>query len=80
MEKIWHHSELRVALKGAPILPTEAPKTLRPSEKMTPIIFETFKTPAMYAAIQAMLSLYASGCTTGIVMDSGDRVTHTVSM
>ncbi|MBZ3890424.1 Actin, cytoplasmic 1 [Sciurus carolinensis] len=39
---------------------------------------ETFNTPARYVAIQAVLSLYASGRATGIVMNSGDGVTHPV--
>ena len=44
---------------------------------MTQIMFETFNTPSMYVAIQAVLSLYASGRTTGIVIDSGN-VSHAV--
>ena len=42
------------------------------------IIFETFNSPAFYVGIQAVMSLYASGRTTGIVMDSGDGVSHVV--
>lgn len=41
-------------------------------------MFETFNCPSYYVIIQAILSLYASGRTTGIVVDSGDGVTHTV--
>ena len=45
---------------------------------MTEIMFEKFGVPSFYLAIQAVLSLYSSGRTTGIVLDAGDGVTHTV--
>ncbi|KAK9989862.1 hypothetical protein SO802_030101 [Lithocarpus litseifolius] len=82
MERLWEHTfdkELRVNIEEHPVLLTEAPlnpKTNR--EKMVEIMFEAFTIPATFIAIQAVLSLYASGRTTGMVMDSGEGVTHAV--
>lgn len=69
MERLWQHTfekELRVSIEERPVLLTEPP--LNPKfnkEKMVEIMFEAFEIPATYVAIQAVLSLYASGRTTG---------------
>jgi actin-related protein len=83
MEKVWHHTfynELRVApeeITGCIL--TEAPRNPKANrEKMVTIMFETFQVKNVYVAIQAVMSLYAAGRTTGLVCDSGDGVTHTV--
>jgi centractin len=58
---------------------TEPPLNPRSNrETAAQILFETFNVPALYTSIQAVLSLYASGRTTGIVLDSGDGVSHAV--
>jgi centractin len=58
---------------------TEAPlNPLTNREKAAEIFFETFNVPALYIQMQAVLSLYSSGRTTGVVLDSGDGVSHVV--
>lgn len=83
MEKIWSHvysrENLNVVSEEHAVLLTEAP--LNPfanREKAAEIFFEGLNVPALFCSIQAILSLYASGRTTGVVLDSGDGVSHVV--
>ncbi|KAK7268621.1 hypothetical protein RIF29_21323 [Crotalaria pallida] len=82
MERIWHHAfyyELRVDPEEHQVVLTEPPlNPITNREMMAQIMFETFGTPALYVANPAVLSLYASGLATGIVLDSGDGVTCVV--
>ncbi|KAI5929416.1 Beta-centractin [Manis javanica] len=83
MERIWQYiyskDQLQTFSEEHPVLLTEAP--LNPSknrEKAAEVFFETFNVPALFISMQAVLSLYATGRTTGVVLDSGDGVTHAV--
>jgi actin-related protein len=82
MEKIWDHTftnELRVKNDEHNVMLTEAPLNPKVNrEKMANIMFNTFRVPGLYIAIQAVLSLYSAGKFTGCVCDSGDGVTHLV--
>jgi len=79
---VWDYTffnELRVTPKEHPVLLTEPPLNPKQNrEKMTQMMFEIYRVPAIYVAVQAVLSLYTTGRTTGIVLDSGDGVSHTV--
>ena len=58
---------------------TEAPlNPVANREKAAEIFFEGLNVPALYCSMQAILSLYASGRTSGVVLDCGDGVTHAV--
>ncbi|KAK1081752.1 centractin- actin- protein of the dynactin complex, partial [Friedmanniomyces endolithicus] len=71
--------ELKTLSEEHPVLLTEAPLNPRANrDTAAQILFETFNVPALYTSIQALLSLYASGRTTGVVLDAGDGVSHAV--
>lgn len=56
--------------------PAMNPKRNR--EKMAEVMFERYGFDGLWVAIQAVLTLYAQGLQTGVVVDSGDGVTHIV--
>merc|ERR1712232_1190281 len=82
MEHLWKYtfndklkidpSEHKIMLTEAPLNPVENRK--RTIQRM----FEGFGFQAAQMQIQAMLVLYAQGLLTGVVVDSGDGVTHVV--
>merc|ERR1712166_639697 len=91
MEKIWSHlftHELKVSVGNSEdnedvdvegVLMTEAarnPKYNR--EQSCAIMFEKFGVDQFFLAIQAILALYSSGRMTGLALDVGEGVTHTV--
>jgi len=81
-EKLWRHTfdfEFRVAPEEHPLVMTEAPMNpVTNREMMAQVLFETFGVPALYVASAPVLSLYAAGRSTGIVVDCGYDVAHSV--
>ncbi|EED90032.1 actin-related protein centractin-like protein [Thalassiosira pseudonana CCMP1335] len=83
MELLWEHiyskNNLNAKMDEHPVLLTESPHN--PSshrEQLAEVFFETFRAPALFVAPPAVLSLYASGRTTGVVLDVGEGVTHCI--
>ncbi|XP_032821160.1 uncharacterized protein LOC116948521 [Petromyzon marinus] len=82
MERVWAHAyeaELHARPQDQPVLLTEAPlNPLENREQAAQLLFERFGAPAVHIAVQAVLSLYASGMVTGLAVGVGDGVTHAV--
>ncbi|EGR34849.1 hypothetical protein IMG5_000770 [Ichthyophthirius multifiliis] len=81
MEIIWDYcfKKVKQNTQGSTILMTEA--VLNPDENkknMAELLFEKFQFGRMQIGIQALLSLYAEGLQTGILLDAGDGVTHCI--
>jgi len=69
--------KLNIDPKNCKLLLTEPPMNpTKNREKMVEVMFEQFQFHGLYIAIQAVLTLYAQGLQTGVVVDSGDGVTH----
>ncbi|XP_063971962.1 actin-related protein 2 isoform X4 [Diachasmimorpha longicaudata] len=62
--------ECKILLTEPPMNPT------RNREKMIEMMFENYQFAGVYIAMQAVLTLYAQGLISGVVVDSGDGVTH----
>ena len=81
MESIWQYSfnNLRVTVEECVALLLESPTNPKVNrEKMTQIMFERFLVPAMLGVNNAVMSLFASGRTTGLVLSCGEDISHSV--
>ncbi|KAH7890967.1 actin actin-like protein [Phlebopus sp. FC_14] len=82
MKHLWDYTfdeKLRVDPRGRKVLLTEPPMNPKANrQRMVQVMFEEYGFEGVYVAIQAVLTLYAQGLTTGVVVDSGDGVTHIV--
>lgn len=82
MGHLWDYAfydKMKIDPRGRNILLTEPPlNPLKNREKMVGTMFEKYGFNGVYVAIQAVLALYAQGLSSGVVVDSGDGVTHIV--
>jgi len=82
MEHLWNYTfyeKLKINPKECKIMLTEPPMNPKKNrEQMVQFMFEKYGFQGVYIAVQAVLVLYAQGLLTGVVVDSGDGVTHVV--
>lgn len=83
MEALWQHIYSKQCLNAKqeehPVLMTEAPlNSRRNRDSIAEIFFESIRAPALYFTPPSVLSLYASGRTTGVVLDVGEGVMQAV--
>jgi actin-related protein 2 len=82
MQHLWDYTfyeKMKIDPTGRKILLTEPPMNpVKNREHMAEVMFERYNFGGVYVAIQAVLALYAQGLSSGVVVDSGDGVTHIV--
>jgi len=82
MFHLWDYTfyeKLKINPKECKVLLTEPAQNPKNNRiKMVQAMFERYGFQAVYVAIQAVLTLYGQGIQTGVVVDSGDGVTHIV--
>jgi actin-related protein 2 len=82
MKHLWDYTfneKLKISPGEHRVLLTEPPMNPRANQaNMLQNMFETYGFAGAKVSIQAMLVLYAQGLLTGVVLDSGDGVTHIV--
>uniref|UniRef100_A0AAY3ZU64 Actin-related protein 2 n=1 Tax=Denticeps clupeoides TaxID=299321 RepID=A0AAY3ZU64_9TELE len=81
MLHLWDHTfgpeRLDIHPPDCKVLLTEPPMNpVKNRQKIAEVMFEKYQFHGIYVAIQAVLTLYAQGLLTGVVVDSGDGVTH----
>jgi len=79
MEQLWDHiflDRLRINPKEHPLLVSEPSFNTRPfRETLTEILFEKHEIPGLFVAKNAVLTCFASGKSSGLVLDSGGGTT-----
>lgn len=82
MGHLWNYAfydRMQIDPRDKKVLLTEPPlNPLTNRERMVGTMFEQYGFNGVYVAVQAVLALYAQGLSSGVVVDSGDGVTHIV--